>query len=137
MKKYLFNLTILLLFCFDGSAADMVFTPERIIDGDTIAVKERVYGLKLKIRVAGIDTPEKGWRAKCEEEQILSKKAFDFTASFVSGNKFKVSNMKWGKYGGRIVGEVSVYGTNLGEELIRRGLAKPYDGGKKESWCLK
>jgi endonuclease YncB( thermonuclease family) len=41
--------------------------------------------------------------------------------------------MQRGKYF-RIVADVFVDGSNLGQELIERGLAKPYDGGTKPKW---
>lgn len=43
--------------------------------------------------------------------------------------------MKRGKYF-RIVAEVRVDGQNLGQLLIEKGLAKPYDGGKKQKWTV-
>lgn len=41
--------------------------------------------------------------------------------------------MHRGKYF-RIVAEVRIYGVSLGEELIKEGLAHPYDGGTKIEW---
>ena len=34
----------------------------------------------------------------------------------------------------RILADVQVDGVSLGEELIKKGLAKPYDGGTKSGW---
>jgi endonuclease YncB( thermonuclease family) len=35
----------------------------------------------------------------------------------------------------RIVADVFVDGQDLGQELTQKGLAKPYEGGKKRSGC--
>ena len=51
----------------------------RAIDGDTVEIQvdflPSELGNKLHIRVWGIDTPEKGWRAKSEHENELGLKA--------------------------------------------------------------
>lgn len=44
-------------------------------------------------------------------------------------------NVKWDKYGGRILAEVHVDGRSLADMLIERGLARPYHGGKRDGWC--
>jgi endonuclease YncB( thermonuclease family) len=41
--------------------------------------------------------------------------------------------MQRGKYF-RIVADVYVDGSDLGQELIEKGLAKPYHGEKKPKW---
>ena len=43
---------------------------------------------------------------------------------------------KWDKFGGRILAIVQVGGLNIADELIKRNLAVPYFGDKKEKdWC--
>ena len=115
---------------------------KRVIDGDTLEIEQNFMpdNLKLKIRILGIDTPEKGWRAKCAKEKILAKKAFDFMQESITNaqnNNIPItfSNLKWGKYGGRLLATVTINNKNLSTELINRGLAKEYHGKKKESWC--
>ena len=39
------------------------------------------------------------------------------------------------KYG-RGLARMFVNGTDVGKILISEGLARPYDGGKRQSWCL-
>lgn len=111
----------------------------RVIDGDTIEVEAPFLPkeLKLFVRVLGIDTPEKGGRAKCKAEADLAIKASKFTESFfkVLGNKAYFSNIKWDKFGGRVLANVAIEENNLAEELINRGYARAYNGGKKKSWC--
>ena len=49
--------------------------------------------------------------------------------------KITFSEIKWDKYGGRIVAKVMINETDLGQELVRGGLARVYNGEKKKSWC--
>ena len=111
---------------------------DRVIDGDTIAVQ--VDGmpadLKLKVRAYGIDTPEKGGRAKCEQEALLGIEATNATKELItSAKKVGFTNVKWDKFGGRVDAKVIIDGVDLAETLIAKGLAKPYFGEKKTSWC--
>jgi endonuclease YncB( thermonuclease family) len=41
----------------------------------------------------------------------------------------------WDKYGGRVLGMVVLDGRGLSEMLIEAGLARPYKGEAKSSWC--
>ena len=43
--------------------------------------------------------------------------------------------MKWGKYGGRVIGDVILDGKSLSKQLLEKDYARIYCGGKKESWC--
>ena len=114
-----------------------------VIDGDTISV--RLPGLPaelqpVKVRVAGIDSPEKGGRAKCAEERDLATKATALTRFLIADAQVRqrpitFSEIGWDKYGGRIDARVAIGGRSLGDTLIRAGLARAYDGGKRRSWC--
>jgi endonuclease YncB( thermonuclease family) len=110
----------------------------RVVDGDTIEIKDECFPteLKLSIRVLGIDTPEKGSKAKCDKEAKLAEKASKFTKEFIGKNKTATfRNIKWDKYGGRLLADVEINGKSLSGELIKNGLARSYDGKKKGSWC--
>lgn len=111
----------------------------RVIDGDTIEVEAPFLPkeLKLSVRVLGIDTPEKGGRAKCKAEADLAIKASKFTENFFKrlGNKANFGDIQWDKFGGRVLANVGYGESNLAEELIDRGFARIYNGEKKKSWC--
>jgi len=112
----------------------------RVIDGDTleIAVDFLPSPLppKLSIRVMGIDTPEKAPRAQCDSEAALAKKASAFTKDAVANAlEVDVVILKWDKYGGRVLGEVYLDHQSLAQSLISAGLARPYQGEAKQSWC--
>lgn len=109
-----------------------------VVDGDTINIENiiAIEELPLKVRVFGIDTPESGWRAKCRKELMLAKKAKEFAKSYLMNSKdIYFTDIKWDKYGGRIVAKVFVDGQDLSKLLIDNNLARPYFGDKKQGWC--
>jgi micrococcal nuclease len=112
----------------------------RVIDGDTVEIAvgflPEPLPPKLSIRVLGIDTPEKAPRAKCEAEAEKAKLASAFTkAAVASAREIDVQLKEWDKYGGRVLGYVYLDGKSLSELLINEGLARPYHGEAKSSWC--
>lgn len=111
----------------------------RIVDGDTISTKIFSMPRELqdyKIRVLGIDTPEKGHLAQCPKEAEMAIRASKFTREFIGQvRKMDVDKCSHDKYGGRIDCEVYINGKSLGDALIASGLARKYNGGKKSSWC--
>jgi micrococcal nuclease len=131
-------LAILLL-----SAAPAVadsYKVNRVIDGDTIEIAVDFLPAplppKLSVRILGIDTPEKAPRAKCEAEAEKAKLAKWFSQRAIAeANRIDINIREWDKYGGRVLGLVFIDGKNLGDMLIEAGLARPYKGDAKSSWC--
>ena len=112
----------------------------RVIDGDTVEIAVDFLPSplppKLSIRVMGIDTPEKTPRAQCDAEAALARKASAFTKDAVANAlEVDVVILKWDKYGGRVLGEVYLDHQSLAQSLISAGLARPYKGEAKSSWC--
>ena len=114
----------------------------RVVDGDSLEIANEFLPqeLKLFVRIKGIDTPEKAPRAKCEKENILAQKASNYTKNSIekaqkNHQKITFSEIKWDKYGGRIVAKVMIDNSDLGQELVRKGLARVYHGEKKKTWC--
>lgn len=107
-----------------------------IYDGDTfrcnISGYPEIIGERISIRINGIDTPE--LRDNRDHIKQLARLAKQHTVQRLrEAQKIELRNMKRGKYF-RIVADVFVDGENLGQELLQKGLAKPYDGGKKTKW---
>jgi endonuclease YncB( thermonuclease family) len=125
------------------SATPALSTPyeiTRVIDGDTVEIAVDFLPSplppKLSIRVMGIDTPEKAPRAQCDSEAALARKASAFTKDAVANAlEVDVVILKWDKYGGRVLGEVYLDHQSLAQSLISAGLARPYKGEAKSSWC--
>jgi len=112
----------------------------RVTDGDTVVISTPFLPPPLKqelaVRIYGVDTPEKGFRAKCPQEDQLGKAASAFTKNAVaSTQKHQVIIYDWDKYGGRILGDMILNDISLRAELIRNGYAREYFGEAKQSWC--
>jgi endonuclease YncB( thermonuclease family) len=112
----------------------------RVIDGDTVAFEANWLPEPLKkelsIRVYGVDTPEKSFRAKCASEEARGQAASAFTKQMISqAQKRQVVLMDWDKYGGRVLGDVLLNGQSLRIMLIQNGYAREYYGEAKTSWC--
>lgn len=121
-----------------GVSYDVQLT--RVIDGDTVAFKASFLPAPLKpelaLRVYGVDTPEKGHRAKCASEDARGKAATKFTTDAINASKsHKIVLMAWDKYGGRVLGDIVLDGQSLRALLIQNGYAREYYGDAKTSWC--
>jgi endonuclease YncB( thermonuclease family) len=140
MKKFFLAAMISVSMMSSATANPYPVKVLRVIDGDTIEIEARFLPPELKqklsIRVLGVDTPEKGHRAQCPQEAALAERASAYTKSLIaSGQPVEIDIVGWDKYGGRILGAVRVGGQDLTQGLIANGLARPYHGEKKSSWC--
>jgi micrococcal nuclease len=139
MRSLLIAIIVAVGYLTSALANPYYWKVNRVIDGDTIIVEApwlpSELGKTISIRIAGIDTPEKGARAQCEREAILGAEATALTKSLIKpGDVVRVDIESRDKYF-RIVGTISVNGTPLQTILLNRGLARRYDGGTKSSWC--
>lgn len=137
MKKIFLLLSLILL---PTMAIAQDYKILRVIDGDTVEIEAPFLPPPLKnvlhLRVLGVDTPEKGFRAKCSSERDLAEKASNFTKDQVAKAKvIKVEVKKWDKYGGRVLGDIYLDGESLSKKLINAGFAVEYFGATKPSWC--
>lgn len=141
LKTLLLLPTVVTISSVYSSPLEMKYNTKilRVIDGDTVAIAAPYLPKPLKpellVRIYGIDTPEKGSRAKCKAENSIAVNATNFTKQFVVGPEPQVIIYNWDKYGGRVLGDIQVNGKSLQKELIRQGLARSYYGGEKSSWC--
>jgi endonuclease YncB( thermonuclease family) len=112
----------------------------KVSDGDTIVIAAPFLPAPLKpqlaVRVFGVDTPEKGFRAKCESENQRGLAASEFTKKLVGASqKRQVILYDWDKFGGRVLGDIILDGKSLRQQLIANGFAREYFGEAKQSWC--
>lgn len=114
----------------------------RVLDGDTIEIEADFLPLELdrvlKVRILGIDTPEKHPRAKCDAEDDLAHQATAFAKELIDEAKVKRVVLKgWDKYGGRVLGDIILDGKSLSELMIETDHAIAYHGEKKDhDWCV-
>lgn len=112
-----------------------------VTDGDTLRVIARPWrgmSIETAVRVFGVDTPEKGGRAKSPKEAALGAKATEFAkAQFPVGSIVRLSNLADDKFGGRVLADVTrADGASWSELMIGAGLARKYDGGRKSDWTV-
>jgi endonuclease YncB( thermonuclease family) len=115
-----------------------------VIDGDTVRFDGGIY------RLVGFDTPERGDRARCDDERRRSDAATSRLRTLVARGDVSLKRVacacRKGLEGtrecnyGRLCGSLSVYGQDVGQTLIREGLAHPYVCGAtscppRKPWC--
>lgn len=98
-----------------------------IVDGDTVDA-EIDLGFKVRtkqrLRLRGIDTPERG--------QPGYDAAKAFVADKVYGKDVLITTFKASKFGYYLAEVVLPDNKILNDILVNEGLAEPYNGGKKE-----
>ena len=108
----------------------------KVIDGDTVDVDiDLGFGVWLKkqrIRLYGIDTPES--RTRDTEEKVFGLEAKAYLKTRLENcEKLIVKTEKDGKYGRMLGWFYSHEGeTSINIEMVEKGYAWEYDGGKKE-----
>lgn len=122
--------TVLLLWSLSASvlasAEPLTGTVVGIADGDTLTVLSG--GTAMKVRLYGIDAPEKAQAYGTKAKQLTSRLAFRRTVT--------VTVHSLDRYGRR-VGEVMLPdGRNLGQELVRRGVAWWYQAYAPDNTTL-
>ena len=147
MKRFLLLLLAVPLLAFAQKTPQGVTYDAQILrvtDGDTVVIAAPFLPKPLKpelaIRVFGVDTPEKGFRAQCPSEAQRGEAASAFTKNAInsaaaSGGKFQVTMYGWDKFGGRVLGDLLINGQSLRAGLIANGFAREYYGEAKQSWC--
>tara|TARA_R110000803_G_scaffold25617_2_gene61195 strand:- start:1180 stop:1560 length:381 start_codon:yes stop_codon:yes gene_type:complete len=108
----------------------------RVVDGDTIDVDVdlgfKVFLVKERVRLMGIDTPESRTRNLAEKDLGLASKQM---LKDLLPKKFIIRTHKDGKGKfGRILGEPIVDGINICDRMIELGHARSYYGGTKVPW---
>lgn len=111
------SLILVSLLLAGGAAqgAEFVAKVIAVLDGDTVLIKG-AKGLK-KIRMAGIDAPEKA--------QTFGETSRRSLAEMVLGKQVMVASEAVDQYG-RMVAHLSVDGLDVNAEQIRRGMAWEY-----------
>ncbi|HWJ72388.1 MAG TPA: thermonuclease family protein [Kaistia sp.] len=117
-----------LAFCLSallvGSAAASDLTA---VDGDTVRLGDE------RIRIIGLDAPE--LHARCRAEKRLAERARDRMAELISGDHVEViRSTRKDKYR-RTLAIIRVNGVDVARVMIFEGLARPYHGERRQSWC--
>lgn len=104
-----------------------------VYDGDTFKINLNcslaVYCEKVPVRVRGVDCAE--MKGKTEKEKRKAQQAKEFTQAFLDQKPVTLSDCGRDKYFRLLCDVTNGEGKNLADELIRRDLGYPYDGGTK------
>jgi len=106
-----------------------------VVDGDTIKVKllgrMPQYFRAQSVRLRHCDAPE--MHDTRPEMAVLARAAKAFVEDRVHpGMRLTLRDIGRDKYGGRLLADITVGREDLCRALIKAGLAKPYEGGRKE-----
>lgn len=91
---------------------------KRIVDGDTFTLYTVDVRTEEFVRVIPIDTPERG--------QPGYREAAQFTADWLKVGRFDMTACKRDSFG-RLLADLSRDGVHLGDELVKAGLAVPWE----------
>ena len=131
-------LFLFIIFCYSYSAEyyDTItnFTIIKVRDGDTFIIDipniPDVFGKNIAVRIRGIDTPElNDSREEIRKISIQAKEELE--KLLLNAKNITLYNLGRDKYF-RLLASVKVDNVDVSEYLIKKGLAKKYNGGKKE-----
>ncbi len=97
-----------------------------VVDGDTVVTASE------RIRIANIDAPETRGAA-CEAEARLGRLTAERLRALLSQGTPIVRREGEDRHG-RTLARISVNGRDVGETLVREGLARSWDG-RRRPWC--
>lgn len=108
-----------------------------VLDGDTFLAEALVWPghtIRINVRIRGIDAPE--MKARCQGERAAAEKARQALMVLFDDGPVAISNISGAKYYGRVLADVAtIDGQSVAPRLIGERLVRPYDGGRRESWC--
>jgi endonuclease YncB( thermonuclease family) len=109
----------------------------RVNDGDTFEARVHVWpGMQVttKVRLRGIDAAE--FRSQCAEEVRLATAARDALSRMLAEGAVTIGRIDFDKYGGRVVANAATRSTpDISDALLKTGLVRAYDGGRRDGWC--
>jgi len=138
-----FIAALVIIFVEAVRAAEPIAPADSVSDGDTIRAHGKTYSL------VGFDTPEIE-NAKCAIERQLGAQAAARLQAIISRGNLSLTEAPCscvpGTHGtrlcnrGRLCGTLTAKGENVGDILIREGLAHPFKCGKyrcprRQGWC--
>lgn len=98
-----------------------------VIDGDTFGIGRQ------HIRILGMDAPETH-PSRCAQEAQLGNAATHKLRQLLGSGTVMMSGSGRDQYG-RELRLVFVNGVDVAQTMIGAGLARSYDGGKRQGWC--
>lgn len=116
-------------------AATAAMQPVNVLDGDTIRT---ING--QRVRIVGLDTPEIHF-ARCDAEFRLGSVAKRRLEELLSRNAWRLEPFekadRWGRTLARVFVVLQDGEHDVSQVMIDEGLARPYAGEARQSWCSK
>ena len=108
-----------------------------VIDGDTLDVRARIWlgqEVRVRVRLVGIDTPER--RGRCPRETRAAEAARRYLQSLAADGEIQLLEVRYGKFAGRVLARVmDDRNRDLAAEMLASGHARAYDGRRRADWC--
>jgi len=114
-----------------------VLKVERVYDGDTFFAHVKGHkpldGKAVGIRLRGIDTPER------KDKRAGVKKKAEAARTYLEeelrqAKKIHLYNVSMADKYGRMLATVFCDNRDVARRMLKKRLAKPYDGGTKKAW---
>jgi micrococcal nuclease len=109
----------------------------RVIDGDTVEVRAQIWldqHITTKVRIRTIDAPE--LQSACSQERQLAEASRERLLVILGKNRAYLTDIGYDKYGSRILGNIlTLQGQDIAGVMVSEGHARPYRGGRRQSWC--
>lgn len=112
-----------------------------VYDADTctcVFLHNGLVPMKMNIRILGIDAPEIKPTVRDPILADLEKKTAynvrDHVREIMLDKIVDLKMLKWDKYGGRVLGNISIENVDIAQYLMDKEIVKSYDGNAKESW---
>ena len=108
-----------------------------VYDGDTLTVAARHDGqgipYRFSVRLSGVDAPEIRGGASTDEKRAAIA-ARDALRTAVLGEIVTLTVYSFDKYGRLLASIAHDHKGDMSQWMLETGHARPYDGGKRESW---
>jgi endonuclease YncB( thermonuclease family) len=105
-----------------------------VVDGDTVTILCPATGVE-RARIVSFDTPEY-FSPSCPQEYLKALQAkWELRRLIWTADEITIVKRGRDRYDRRLVA-ILRDGEDIGRPLIDAGLARPYRGGERESWCL-
>ncbi|MGR3504053.1 thermonuclease family protein [Pseudaestuariivita sp.] len=105
----------------------------RIVDGDTITIR-CASGAESAVRLVGYDAPET-FQPQCTAEKELGLQAKNELRNILSSAVLIAPKTQGRDKYSRPLVALTIDGVPLASLMVSRGVARPYDGGRRDSWC--
>jgi endonuclease YncB( thermonuclease family) len=100
-----------------------------------VVKKKSDIKISERVRLRNVDTPE--INGECDYEKNKAQQARTRLGEIIPiGSMVELTNIKDDKYLGRIDANVfDSRGRDVGNVLVREGLGRKYNGGRRDKWC--